>query len=153
MPDRSLTGPPLPPEVRPDGSTDSCPCRPTLDRLADRWSAELIALLVEGPRCAGELLRATGATRKVLTGTLRGLERDGLVEREVLADTLVRVRYSLTPLGASLAGPLAAIRDWSQQNLPAVAAARARYESRDDPPGVTALRQRRARARAGAGSA
>jgi DNA-binding HxlR family transcriptional regulator len=152
MEERSLTGPPLPPERRPDGSTDSCPCRPTLDRLADRWSAELIGLLVGGPRCAGELQRATGATRKVLTETLRALERDGLLEREVLPDPLVRVRYSLTPLGASLAGPLAAIRDWSQQNLPAVAAARARYESREDRPGVTALRQERARTRAGAGS-
>lgn len=138
-----LAGPALPAELRPDGSTEACPCRPTLDRLTDRWSAEIIGVLELGPLCAGQLQRRLpGVSRKVLAQTLRGLQRDGLLTREVLPDPLVRVRYSLTELGLSLTGPLAAIRDWSQQHLPDVARARAAHDQQQPLVGVTELRQR-----------
>lgn len=138
-----LAGPALPPQLAPESSTESCPCRPTLDRLGDRWSAEVVGVLEEGPLCAGPLQRRLpGISRKVLTSTLRGLERDGLLTREVLPDKLVRVRYGLTNIGASLAVPLAAIRDWSQQHLHEVARARTAHDQRRQPASVTALRQR-----------
>lgn len=138
-----LAGPALPLDQRPDGSSESCPCRPTLDRLGDRWSAEVIGVLEAGPLCSGQLQRQLqGISRKVLTTTLRALERDGLLSREVLGDPLVRVRYTLTELGLSLAGPLAAIRDWSQQNLPEVARARDTYDRQRPPVAVAMLRQR-----------
>lgn len=140
---RRLAGPALAPDERPAGSSDACPCRPTLDRLGDRWSAEIIAALDEGPLCAGQLRDSvSGVSRKVLTQTLRGLERDGLVTREVLPDPVLRVRYALTDLGATLAGPLAVIRDWSALHLPEVARARAAYDRGPRPRAVTDLRRR-----------
>lgn len=143
-----LAGQPLAPDKRPDGSTESCPCRPTLDRLSDRWSAEVIAVLEEGPLCAGQLQRRLeGISRKVLTATLRGMERDGLVSREVLPDRVVRVQYRLTALGLELVGPLSVIRDWSQRFLPEIARAQHAYDTTQRPPSVTALRERPSSAR------
>lgn len=137
-----LAGPPFQVAARADGSTESCPCRPTLDRLGDRWSSELIGVLEAGPLCAGQLRRRLGGiSRKVLTSTLRGMERDGLVSREVLPDKVIRVRYRLTALGLALAEPLAVIRDWSQRHLPEVAEAQRAYDRRESPPSVTAIRE------------
>lgn len=129
----------------PDGVTEDCPCRPLLDRLSDRWSASVIALLAVQPLCHGELQRGTGASRKVLTQTLRALERDGIVVREVLPDHVVRVRYSLTEIGRTLEEPLSVLRDWAEQHLPALALAQQAYDGKSELVDVTQIRQHQAR--------
>ncbi|MGK5544526.1 winged helix-turn-helix transcriptional regulator [Streptomyces sp. URMC 127] len=128
---------------------DLCPCRPLLDRLGDRWSALTLTLLDAGPAYFGELeRRMRPVSRKVLTQTLRGLERDGLVHRTVEDDQpVVRVAYGLTELGRSLAGPLAAIEGWTERHQQTVERARAAYDAAQPGPGVTALRERAALSR------
>ena len=106
-----------------------CPCRDILDLVASKWSALIIGKLEEGPHRFGQLRRAIpGITQKMLTQTLRRLEQDGLVHREVL----VRMRppqgeYSLTELGLTVTEPLAAMRNWTEAHLPDVQAARVRF--------------------------
>lgn len=111
--------------------SDACACRDILDLVASKWSALVIGKLEEGPHRFGQLRRAVpGITQKMLTQTLRRLEHDGLVHREVLVQMRPpQVEYSLTELGRSITEPLAAIRDWSEQNLPNVRAARRRFEA------------------------
>lgn len=105
----------------------TCPTRQALDRIADKWTALIIGLLDERPHRFGELRRSIqGISHKVLTSTLRSLEADGLVHRRVLPTSPVTVEYSLTPLGTTLSGPLAAIRDWAEQHIEAVLDARGR---------------------------
>ena len=96
----------------------ACPCREMLDVLANKWSALAIGLLEDGPLRFGELRRGLdGISPKVLSATLKKLEDAGLVAREVFAEVPPRVEYSLTPLGASAAGPLAMLRDWVNENV------------------------------------
>lgn len=105
----------------------TCPCRDILDLVASKWSALIIGRLEERPHRFGQLRRAVpGITQKMLTQTLRRLEYDGLVHREVLPTRPPQVEYSLTDLGASATVPLAAIRDWAEQHLPEILAARER---------------------------
>ena len=105
----------------------ACPTRQALDRIADRWTALIVGLLAERPHRFGELRRKIdGISQKMLTQTLRSLERDGLVHRRVEPTVPVTVEYSLTPLGETLVGPLAAIRDWAEANIEEVLAARER---------------------------
>ena len=103
----------------------ACPTRQALDRIADKWTALIVGLLDTRPHRFGELRRAVeGISHKVLTQTLRSLEADGLVARQVLPTRPVTVEYSLTPLGRTLTGPLAAIRDWAEQHIESVLEAR-----------------------------
>ncbi|WP_235489390.1 winged helix-turn-helix transcriptional regulator [Streptomyces roseoverticillatus] len=120
-----------------------------LDRLGDRWSALTLSLLGEGPSYFGELeRRMRPVSRKVLTQTLRGLERDGLVHRTVEdGQAVVRVAYGLTELGRSLIGPLAAIEGWHERHQQTVERARAAYDAAPPEPGVTTLRERAALSR------
>jgi DNA-binding HxlR family transcriptional regulator len=105
----------------------SCPTRQALNRIADKWTALIIGLLAQRPHRFGELRRAIeGISHKVLTQTLRSLERDGLISRRVLVTKPVTVEYSLTTLGETLNGPLAAVRDWAEQHIEAVLKARGR---------------------------
>lgn len=110
--------------------TAACPCRDILDLVASKWSTLIIGKLEDGPLRFGQLRRAIpGITQKMLTQTLRRLEQDGLVNRDVLAQMRPpQVEYSLTELGHSITEPLAAIRDWSEQHLGDVRAARQRFE-------------------------
>jgi DNA-binding HxlR family transcriptional regulator len=109
-----------------------CPTRQALDRIADKWTALVVGLLAEGPHRFGELRRAVdGISQKMLTQTLRSLERDGLVDRRAYPTVPVTVEYSLTPLGLTLTEPLAAIRAWAEEHTEAVLAARERYEARN----------------------
>jgi DNA-binding HxlR family transcriptional regulator len=102
-----------------------CPTRKALDRIADKWTALIVGLLGERTHRFGELRRSIdGISHKVLTHTLRSLERDGLVHREPLPTVPPTVEYSLTPLGATLVGPLAAIRDWAEEHIEELQAAR-----------------------------
>lgn len=106
-----------------------CPCRDVLDLIGSKWSVLVIGRLEEEPHRFGELRRAVpGITQKMLTQTLRRLEADGLVHRKVLVELRPpRVEYSLTELGQTITEPLAAIRDWTEQHLPDVRVARARF--------------------------
>jgi DNA-binding HxlR family transcriptional regulator len=92
--------------------------RQTLELIAPKWRLEVLFLLSRGTRRHGELYRDLGTiTKKVLTQTLRGLEADGLVARNVYAEVPVRVEYLLTRLGWSLTSPLLALADWGEEHL------------------------------------
>jgi DNA-binding HxlR family transcriptional regulator len=110
---------------------ERCPTRQALDRIADKWTALIVGLLAEHPYRFGELRRGIeGISHKVLTQSLRSLERDGLVERKVLGDPSQAVEYSLTAVGATLVEPLASIRIWAETHIEEVLAARARGSRR-----------------------
>ncbi len=119
-------------EVYGDVYASNCPTRQVLDRIGDKWTALVIGMLEEGPKRFSELRRAIGGiSQKMLTQTLRSLERDGLVNRTVYAEVPPRVEYELTPLGETLCTPIAAIRQWAEANIAEVAAAQAAYDSRN----------------------
>lgn len=104
----------------------NCGSRRVLDIIADKWSAIVIYALARGHCRYRELQREIGGvSQKVLTATLRELERDGIVKRRVYAEVPPRVEYSLTPLGETLTEPLAAICTWAEDHLAEVDAARA----------------------------
>ncbi len=107
------------------------PTRHVLDRLVTRRTIVVVAALHEGGTMRfSELERHIGAmSQKVLTQTLRALERDGIVDRHVSATVPVAVRYSLTPLGDGLADAMGAVREWASANLDAIHAARDEYAS------------------------
>ena len=109
----------------------NCPCRGLLDRVADKWTALVLGQLETGTKRFSELRRAIeGVSQKMLTQTLRNLERDGLVQRRVFPTVPVRVDYTLTALGETVIGPLAAIRAWAEQHLDEVTEAQERYDER-----------------------
>ena len=111
----------------------SCPTRTVLDTVADRWTTLIIDLLGEGPQRFGALRRRVGGiSQKMLTQTLRTLERDGLVSRRVYPTTPPSVEYALTPLGQTLTEPLGALRAWSVANVDQILAARAAFDRRAD---------------------
>lgn len=112
-----------------DVYSHTCPSRVALDRIGDRWTVLIFGLLENGPHRFGEIRDAMGISPKVLTQTLRTLERDGLVARTAYAEIPPRVEYSLTQLGLTLCDPLAAIRDWAETHIHEVIAARERYDS------------------------
>ena len=104
----------------------SCPSRVSLARIANKWTAMIVVLLHERPRRFGDLHRSIeGISRKVLTDTLRALERDGMVRRAPSADG---VEYSLTDLGRTLQAPLHALREWAESHVDDVRAAQDRYD-------------------------
>src|SRR5436190_23962533 len=106
-----------------------CPTRQVLDRIADKWTMLVIVALEHGTLRFSELRRAIhGISQKMLTQTLRGLEREGMVEREIIPTVPVTVRYTLTPLGRSLAQTVGAIRAWAYANMDAIDAARQTYQ-------------------------
>ena len=109
----------------------SCPSRTALNRIGDRWTALIVGVLAERPHRFGELRRRVdGISQKMLTQTLRSLERDGLVSRSAFATVPVTVEYALTPLGETLVPVLAAIRDWAEDHIVDVLAARERSTPR-----------------------
>jgi DNA-binding HxlR family transcriptional regulator len=108
----------------------ACPTRQVLTRVADKWSMFVIIALQEGVLRFSELRRRIdGITPKMLTQTLRGLERDGLVSRTAYPTVPVTVEYALTPLGRSLADAVATIRGWALEHIEQVEAARDRYDA------------------------
>jgi DNA-binding HxlR family transcriptional regulator len=118
----------------------ACPTRQVLDRIADKWTMLVIVALEHGTLRFSELRRSVGGiSQKMLTQTLRALERDGIVEREVIPTVPVTVRYTLTPLGHSLATAVGGIREWAYANMDAIETARAAYEpGAGSPPTPTA---------------
>ena len=107
-----------------------CPSRTVLRHVVDRWTPLVVVVLNDGPRRFSELRREVGGvTPKVLTETLRSMERDGLVERTETPGVPPRVDYELTDLGRSLTGPLTALRDWAQHHAGVVLAHREEYDA------------------------
>lgn len=111
----------------------TCPTRQVLDCVADKWAVLIMGLLIGGPQRFGELRRTIeGVSQKMLTQTLRSLERDGLVHRAVLASVPPKVAYSLTPLGVSLATTLDELRLWAERNIEDVLRNRASFDQATD---------------------
>ncbi|MEO3796921.1 helix-turn-helix domain-containing protein [Nonomuraea sp. B10E15] len=106
-----------------------CEVRHILDRIADKWSLLIIALLDKRSLRFSELSRAIdGVSQRMLTRTLRHLERDGLVSRTVHPTVPPRVDYELTPMGATLHSTISALVIWTEEHQNAIAAARAAYD-------------------------
>ena len=93
----------------------------TLERLGEKWAILAIGDLAEGPRRFGQLRRRIeGISQKMLTQTLRNLERDGIVARAVVRHKPLQVSYSLTPMGEDLLPIIAAMKTWTQRNWPTI---------------------------------
>jgi DNA-binding HxlR family transcriptional regulator len=108
----------------------ACPTSKLLNRIGDKWVTLLLAALSDGPLRYGELSRAVpGASQKMLTQSLRGLERDGLLVRTVTPTVPVRVDYELTSLGRSLLPVMAAVKHWAEEHIVDIHASRERYDS------------------------
>jgi DNA-binding HxlR family transcriptional regulator len=104
-----------------------------LARVGDKWSVFVIMLLGAGPRRFNELKRMVGGiSQRMLTLTLRGLERDGLVTRTVFPTIPPRVDYELTDLGRGLSQPVVALGEWAKDHQAEIEAARARFDGRND---------------------
>lgn len=107
-----------------------CPVRSILDRVGDRWTVLVISNLAEGPLRFTELKRRLeGVSQRMLTQTLRALERDGVMTRTVYPTIPPRVDYALLPLGESLLEPVQALVRWSVSNRLQIGAARQRFDA------------------------
>ncbi|WP_433466846.1 winged helix-turn-helix transcriptional regulator [Spirillospora sp. CA-128828] len=114
-----------------DAYLAACPSRQILDVLANKWTMLVMGALSGGPMRFGELRRRLdGVTQKMLTQTLRTLERDGLVTRTVYPTIPPKVEYAATGLGESVTALMHAIRTWSEENINAVLDARDDYDAR-----------------------
>lgn len=111
---------------------DSCVAvREVLNRVGDKWSVLIVGLLADGPKRFSELRRAIeGISQRMLTLTLRGLERDGLVTRTVHPTIPPRVEYELTELGRTLRKPIQALARWAQENRERIQRSRNRFDAR-----------------------
>ncbi|RMI34907.1 winged helix-turn-helix transcriptional regulator [Nocardia stercoris] len=111
-------------------SDHRCQLREVLDRVGDKWSMLVLDLLAGGPKRYSELQRAIdGISQRMLTLTLRSLERDGLVRRTVTPTSPPRVDYALTTVGATLSDQVRALIEWSEQHRDYVAESRVRYDT------------------------
>ena len=116
---------------RGDAFDPECPTRVVLDRIGDKWTVLVIGSLVDGPlRFSALRARIGGVAPKVLTQTLRAMERDGLLVRRVHAEVPPRVEYALSSLGATMAPPLKALGSWSLTHGKRVEEARDRFDAR-----------------------
>ena len=114
-----------------DAYLAACPSRQLLDRLSDKWVTLVVKSLMDGPKRYSEIShQLAGVSQKMLTQTLRSLERDGMITRTVTPSVPVRVNYELTPLGESLAGVLGQLKTWAEQHMPDVERARAEHDAR-----------------------
>ncbi|MDM4762453.1 helix-turn-helix domain-containing protein [Galbitalea sp. SE-J8] len=115
--------------LAPDPYQAGCATRRILDRIGDRWTVLVVGVLGEGDARFSVLLRRIeGISQKMLTQTLRGLERDGLVRRTVYPEVPVRVEYALTDAGRTLLDPLRALQRWAIEHLGDVEASQAGYD-------------------------
>ncbi|MER6286699.1 winged helix-turn-helix transcriptional regulator [Streptomyces sviceus] len=116
-----------------DAFIKGCPTNQLLDRLSDKWVSLVVAALSTGPMRYSDLSRKiAGVSPKMLTQTLRSLERDGILTRTVTPSVPVRVDYALTSLGSSLAGLLTAVKAWAETHIEEVHEARERYDGTTD---------------------
>ena len=121
-------------ETEPVFAPASCRVRTILDRIGDKWAIYVVDRLGAGPRRFSELHRGIdGITGRMLTVTLRGLERDGILTRTVHAAVPPRVEYALTPLGATLLDTIGQLVTWADAHIGEVEAAQAAYDARSCP--------------------
>jgi DNA-binding HxlR family transcriptional regulator len=112
-----------------DVYNEKCPTRIVLDRIADKWAVLIVGALDGKTKRFGELSREIGGVSiKMLTHTLRGLERDGIVIRKVYPSVPPKVEYSLTKLGRTLVSVLEGIRNWAESNIEHILKAREDYD-------------------------
>jgi DNA-binding HxlR family transcriptional regulator len=118
-------------EIAPGFASASCRVRSVLDHIGDKWAIYVVDRLGGGPRRFSELLRGIdGITARMLTVTLRGLERDGILTRTVRAAVPSRVDYALTPLGHTLRTAMGQLVSWADSHLSEIEAAQAAYDGR-----------------------
>jgi DNA-binding HxlR family transcriptional regulator len=124
--------------LKPRHPTRTPECRPVselLARIGDKWSVLVVSLLGDGPMRFSALRRVIdGISQKMLTQTLRALERDGFVTRTVHATTPPQVEYALTPLGRELLAPVGALASWARANQARVDEARRRFDAAERQP-------------------
>lgn len=115
-------------------SAGRCPTRDVLDRIGDAWSVLVVVKLIAGPCRFNALRRQVGPiSQRMLTVTLRALERDGMVARTVFPTTPPQVQYALTPLGLSLACVLETVNRWATDHADEVARARIHFDAASGP--------------------
>ena len=108
---------------------DDCPVREVLSRVGDKWRILVVAVLRDGSMRFNDLRRSIdGISQRMLTLTLRGLERDGLVTRTVTPTTPPRVDYALTRLGRTILDPIMALADWAETNRTAIQTLRQKFD-------------------------
>jgi DNA-binding HxlR family transcriptional regulator len=113
-----------------DELNERCPIRDVLDRVGDKWSALIVRELRDGPRRFGVLRRSIeDISQRMLTETLRNLQRDGFITRTVIPTTPPQVEYALTPLGNSLQQALSVLAEWSAANHGAIRSARHQFDA------------------------
>lgn len=118
-------------QAEPAGELSPCRAREVLQRVGDKWSMLVIDLLGQGTKRFSELNRSVdGITSRMLTVTLRGLERDGIVTRTIHPVIPPRVEYALTPMGLTLLDAIGALVSWADAHLPEIGAAQAAYDAR-----------------------
>lgn len=121
-------------KVQYDAFLAACPSRQLLDRIGDKWVTLVLCALgsdADGSLRYSELARRLGGvSQKMLTQTLRSLERDGLLTRTVVATVPVTVSYELTDLGRSLHQTVRGLKDWAESHMDAVLTERAEYDAR-----------------------
>jgi DNA-binding HxlR family transcriptional regulator len=116
-------------DLAPDAFARECASRVVLDRIGDRWTVLIVVALSDGALRFSQLrTKIEGITPKVLTQTVRALERDGLVTRTVFAEVPPRVEYELTELGRNLLAPIDAVRIWAEDHAALIVANRDRYD-------------------------
>jgi len=116
-----------------------CPSRTILDQVGDKWSMMVLAVLVDGPHRFNAIKRRLeGITQRVLTQTLRKLERNGMIRRRVLGGSPPGVEYALTPLGRSLQKPFAALHEWTLAHIDVIRKHQETYDRRIKPDGESA---------------
>ena len=130
----------------PDPYAQNCPTRLLLDRIGDKWTVLVLGLLCRRPRRFNSLRRdIEGLTQKMLSQTLRAMERDGLVTRAVLPTAPVSVEYAVTPLGQTLWDTLEGLQRWARDHIGEVLDAQRRYDEASGGVPPPAARARAAR--------
>jgi DNA-binding HxlR family transcriptional regulator len=115
----------------PNVFSDRCPTRMVLDRIADKWAVLLLLRLRDGPTRFNQLHRdIRGISHKVLSQTLKKLERDGLLTRHVFATVPVTVEYRVTALGETLCAMVYPLVNWSETHIGDILAAQASFDAR-----------------------
>ncbi|MGM4894689.1 winged helix-turn-helix transcriptional regulator [Tardiphaga sp. 839_C3_N1_4] len=111
---------------------DACPVRNVLDRIGDKWTSLLLVVLAARPHRFSELHRAVpDISKRMLTQSLRDLQRDGLITRHVFPTKPPSVEYRLSPLGQSAMAPLAGLIDWAERSFEEIKASRAAFDAGD----------------------
>lgn len=140
---RSHEGNPLPAQVlarfwewkSEELDSNACPVRDVLDRISEKWTTLLLVLLAEEPKRFSQLQRGVpDISKRMLTQSLRNLERDGLISRTVYATKPPSVEYALTEVGQSVMVPLSYLLQWADSNHDSIRAARAQYDAAHEAP-------------------